>query len=514
MKDKHLNKSFPNETNLISITSPSSHILDANQSFCDIAEYTREELLEQPHNIVRHKDMPKPAFKQLWSYIKQGKSWMGLVKNQCKGGKYYWVSAFVTPIIDKDGSVIEYQSVRTKPTNEQIDRAEALYRNISTGNNVSSTRMSGQRIIPTGLGLLTALLSVPLITEPTLFNIAVSSISALLFFLSVRQLGRYKAVEKLADEMYINPLMEKPYTGHFDDYSKIELALMMKKAELRAVSARVGEMAHDILLSAEEEFATVQSMHESLYQQNRETEQVATAVEELSHSITEVANASAVSASLAEDAGQQAALGSESMALTICRVNSLMAELTEAQTIINKLANDSQRIENILTVITNISDQTNLLALNAAIEAARAGEYGKGFAVVADEVRSLATQTRGSANEIQAMITQFQTTAGSAVDAVEKGNKVASQCKDRADKTGEVLQSINDKLHKVMDSSTQIATAVEEQAAVTQEVNINVVNIKELADRTTQKSDSSIERTSQLVERLESLQKLIEQFQK
>ena len=99
---------------LLSITDLDSHIKYANAEFCKIAGYANDELKDQPHNVVRHPDMPKQAFADLWSVIQRGKSWMGAVKNQCKNGDYYWVNAYVTPIKDDSGNNVEYQSVRTK----------------------------------------------------------------------------------------------------------------------------------------------------------------------------------------------------------------------------------------------------------------------------------------------------------------------------------------------------------------------------------------------------------------
>ncbi len=100
--------------------------------FIKISGFTEEELLGQPHNIVRHPDMPPAAFEHMWSTLKSGRSWMGLVKNRCKNGDHYWVSAYVTPIA-KNGSIVEYQLVRTKPEPEQVLAAEKLYAQLRSG---------------------------------------------------------------------------------------------------------------------------------------------------------------------------------------------------------------------------------------------------------------------------------------------------------------------------------------------------------------------------------------------
>ncbi len=513
MTDHKLNTDYPQSANLISTTDPSSHITYANQQFSDIAGYSQDELIGHPHNMVRHKDMPKAAFRQMWSYLKEGKSWMGLVKNQCKGEKHYWVSAFVTPIKGDDGSTIEYQSVRTKPTAEQIERATTLYRNLNNEKPVRRFRIAFHQLAMWTSALLSIAAIANALIAPSALAIALAFMCVISLGLASYQNSRFNSIRKLATNIYDNALMEVPYTNHFDDYSRIELALNMKTAELRAVSARATETSGDILISAEDEFGTIQAMGQSLDTQCHETEQVAAAIEELTHSIDDVAKSAANASKLAEEADQESNDGLASITSTIQEINFLTQELESTRGIITQLAQDSQQIETILEVITTISEQTNLLALNAAIEAARAGEAGRGFAVVADEVRNLASKTGSSANEIHSMIAQLQQTANSAVSAMEKGGELSERCKERANETGEVLHAISNKLNLVSDSSIQIATAVDQQATVTQEVNRNVSNIKTLADETAAMSHSSIERTSMLVDRIEALQRLMKQFQ-
>jgi methyl-accepting chemotaxis protein len=288
---------------------------------------------------------------------------------------------------------------------------------------------------------------------------------------------------------------------------------MKRKSELRAVAARATDTASAIHSAAEQELNNSVGIEQSLNRQCQETEQVAAAVEELTHSISEVASASSVASNLANDADTQAVKGMESINSTISEVDDLAEELGQAHSIVNQLSQDSQKIDSILEVITAISEQTNLLALNAAIEAARAGDAGRGFAVVADEVRDLASKTANSANEIHTMIKQFKETSQNAVVAMDKGMSLSDNCKVRAHETGEVLTAISEILNRVADSSVQIASAVEQQATVTQEVNQNVSNIKTLADDTSLASKTSLDRTTELVEQLEGLERLMKQFQ-
>ena len=111
---------------LVSETDAKGIIKFANEDFCKIAGYTLEELMGQPHNMVRHKDMPKKAFKSLWDTVQKGNIWTGYVKNATKDGGYYWVFATVYPFESADGSK-GYLSCRRKPTNEEIQKAETLY---------------------------------------------------------------------------------------------------------------------------------------------------------------------------------------------------------------------------------------------------------------------------------------------------------------------------------------------------------------------------------------------------
>lgn len=116
-------------TMIVSETDEKGTILYANSDFCKIAAYTKDELIGKPHNIVRHEDMPKLAFEDLWKTIQDGKTWNGIVKNKTKNGDYYWVNATAYPSVDISGKK-RYISVRVKPTDEEVKRAEALYKTL------------------------------------------------------------------------------------------------------------------------------------------------------------------------------------------------------------------------------------------------------------------------------------------------------------------------------------------------------------------------------------------------
>lgn len=510
-------REYSEKDSLISTTTPDSHITYANEIFCKIAGYEQEELIGKPHNEVRHQSMPKAAFAQLWSYIQAGNSWMGLVKNQCKDSiEHYWVTAFVTPIKDRDGNIIEYQSVRTKPTHGEVDRAEKAYAQLNAGKTGIPPLRMRYSIFQYILALIIFVLSIYEAATSASTNMTLCATmvitSFLLAYVTFVQNRRLARIKSFARDAYNNPLMEKIYTNHYDDFSPLELSFRMRKAELRAVVARSSETTTSILDLAENQYAVAQGIKESIYNQSQETELVATAVTEMSHSIREVAGNAQDASDLTRGANEAATLGRDKVDTTINAVENLAEELNTAKEVVAEVAENSKQIESILEVIGAIAEQTNLLALNAAIEAARAGEAGRGFAVVADEVRNLASKTQTSTDEVHAMIDQLKGSTESAVRTMEKGVELSEQCTTRANETGEAFETIADMLNKITDTSHHIAAAVEEQASVTEEIDRNVNNIKELAENTVNTSEHSVEHTSQLVDKLQALDRLIIQF--
>ncbi|MDD3518845.1 MAG: methyl-accepting chemotaxis protein, partial [Chromatiales bacterium] len=207
------------------------------------------------------------------------------------------------------------------------------------------------------------------------------------------------------------------------------------------------------------------------------TEQVATAMNEMAASAQEVAGNAQQAANGARQATSETESGRRVVEHAIESIDSLARGVEEAAGVIHSVKEDSNAITSILDVIRGIAEQTNLLALNAAIEAARAGEQGRGFAVVADEVRSLATRTQESTSEIQGMIEKLQKSADSAVRAMEEGKKQADESVREAARAGESLAAIAQAIQGINDMNTQIASAAEEQSAVSEEINRNIINI-------------------------------------
>lgn len=509
-------KIFSDEYSLISTTTTDSRITYANDHFCDVAGYQQHELEGQYHNIVRHPDMPKAAFKDMWDHLKKNKSWMGLVKNRCKNGGHYWVNAYVTPIVDERGNVYEYQSVRTKPGREQIARAQRYYQQLQHNHLPLALRLprlsvTSVSIAISGLGFLLLLAQMSL-QGASLWTGITAGLLAVQGGLGVWLGQKLKTIAGLAKLEMESEITTVLYTGRRDELATIEFALRMKQAELRAVVGRTGDTCDTILHTAENDAAVIKTITENVDRQFAETEQLAAAIHEMSASIRDVAAGASGTSAQASEVCMTAEEGKASMEATVRVVNSLHEELDRSKGIIEQLDADAHQINGILDVITSIADQTNLLALNAAIEAARVGEQGRGFAVVADEIRQLAMKSRTSSDEIHKMISKLQGSAEAAVSAVEQGAELSDECRQRANAAGRIFEQINQKLNLVTDASHQIATAVEQQVSVTESINQGVHSIRTLSEQSKESSYEAVDRIDQLVNKLQGVVRLIRQF--
>ena len=266
------------------------------------------------------------------------------------------------------------------------------------------------------------------------------------------------------------------------------------------------------IMSAQISDVTERTQREVMHQQH-ETDQVATAMNEMSATVEEVARHAASAAEAAHNADTAANQGAAIAEQTRVGIETLVQEVERAAEVIKKLNEESNNIGVVLDVIKNIAEQTNLLALNAAIEAARAGEQGRGFAVVADEVRTLASRTQQSTEEIEQMICRLQAGATESVDvmgsALEKGHEGAR----RVEHTAEALSNILDAVEAINEMNTQIATAAEEQSAVANEINRNIVSISEVAQHTSQAAAEAQHAGVELARLSMDLQQLVKKYE-
>ncbi|MBI3771634.1 MAG: methyl-accepting chemotaxis protein [Gammaproteobacteria bacterium] len=246
--------------------------------------------------------------------------------------------------------------------------------------------------------------------------------------------------------------------------------------------------------------------------QRSETDQVATAMNEMTATVQEVARSADEAAKAAVNADDVAENGHKIVIQTVEAITRLAHKVENAGSVIQTLESETDKIGSVLDVIKSIAEQTNLLALNAAIEAARAGEQGRGFAVVADEVRTLASRTQQSTAEIQEMIQRLQQGAKNAVQVMNDGRGEAKASVDHAAKAGEALTSIVSAIGIIRDMNTQIASAAEEQGAVAEEINRNILTINQSAENSATAMDRAAETSGHLNQLAGQLEKLVGQF--
>ena len=283
-------------------------------------------------------------------------------------------------------------------------------------------------------------------------------------------------------------------------------------SKLQGIIKEIVESATQLSVAAEQMTQVTTATSEGLFKQNNETVQVATAITEMAATVDEVAHNSQGASDAAGRADEEAKSGNQVVAKTIMTINELAAEVEISAEILEKLKEDSGNISAVLDVIKNIADQTNLLALNAAIEAARAGEQGRGFAVVADEVRTLAQRTQDSTSEIESLISVLQAGADSAVAAMQKNRNKASETVQQAAQAGEFLNAITTGVSTILDMSSQIAVSSEEQAAVAQEINRNIINIQSISEETSTGAMQTAESSKEVSILGQRLRQLVEQF--
>ncbi|MDU8456352.1 methyl-accepting chemotaxis protein [Pseudomonas syringae group sp. J254-4] len=217
---------------------------------------------------------------------------------------------------------------------------------------------------------------------------------------------------------------------------------------------------------------------QSMNAQQAETEQVATAINEMTTSVADVAQNTEGAALAADEANTASRNGLRIMHQAHSTIQALAEEVEVSAQKVQALALHSQSIGGVIQVISTIADQTNLLALNAAIEAARAGEQGRGFAVVADEVRTLASRTQASTEEIRNIIQQLQSATDAAVQQMQAGQQKAQACISAASDASGSLSSISQGVERIVEMNTQIASAAVQQHAVSEDINRNVMEIR------------------------------------
>nr|WP_194789909.1 methyl-accepting chemotaxis protein [Pseudomonas sp. UFMG81] len=353
------------------------------------------------------------------------------------------------------------------------------------------------------------------ITGMTLVGLAIAALGLLVIWLLAHGIARpLKQMVAMLDDIAQGEgdLTRRLQSDRADELGAIAKGFNTFLVKLQAMISQVVSSVQKVSDSSEHTADIAIRTNQGVHKQMAEIDQVATAVHEMTATAQDVARNATQAAQAASEADRAANQGLEIVRDTSHSISVLATEIGRAVSVVQDLARDSENINAILVTIRAIAEQTNLLALNAAIEAARAGEQGRGFAVVADEVRNLAQKTQQATQEIQQMIQQLQQGTRDVVKVMEDSQGKTDISVQQASRAAESLASITQAVSVINDMNTQIASAAEEQSAVAEDINRNVINIGQVAGEVAGGADESSQASAELTKLAEQQRRLINQF--
>jgi aerotaxis receptor len=495
---------------IYSRTDPDGNIVAANDLFVELSGFTREELIGRPHNVVRHPDVPREAFRDLWGCLKAGEPWSGYIKNRRKDGGYYWVHAFNSPLRE-NGRVTGYESVRRRAPREIIDRMSDGYRRLQAGAPLAmdkgrlvrkgmlgalggiglGARLRGMLGIGVLLMLFVFVRSLVALSETqggipggllvelsVVFAVAMAVFGYLGFGMAGGLLRDLSALrETMSATQRDGDLRRVVRLARRDEVGRMADAYNAMMANLQAILINVQEAAGETGVQSRSVAAASASVAAEASAASDASASTAAAVEQVTVAIGEVASNVQEAAQAARASAADAQSGIDTSRRAAQDIRALADTVQNTTTTVERLSRSAGHIGKIVAVISDIASQTNLLALNAAIEAARAGEQGRGFAVVADEVRKLSERTNQSTTEITGIIAALNAETHAALDGIKAGDAQVRISVEQVIATEQALQGIKASAGNSLRLIDGIELATREQANAAAEIARNVENI-------------------------------------
>mgnify|MGYP004572472601 FL=1 len=459
------------DTTLMSTTDLHSYMTHTNDTFVQVSGFTLQELLGQPHNIVRHPDMPKAAFADMWYTLQKGEPWSGIVKNRRKNGDHYWVRANAVPMV-RNGQMTGYMSIRTRATEDEVAAVEPLYKALNEGR--CKKRIHKGLVVRKGwlgklpamplrwrvrsvMAVLFAVMAATLVASAAGWASLVAAAVVMLLGTLVFEQQIVRPVENVARQALRVATGERNSVQHLNRSDELGLTL-------RAVG-QLGLMCRWLINDVSSQVVSVRDGSDRLAQGNEDlndrTRQTVANVQQT------VATMNQMAASVQSNSETAAEVDKLSMAASSAATQGGTVMQTVVKTM-DDIADSTQRIGSITSLINDIAFQTNILALNAAVEAARAGEQGKGFAVVAGEVRHLASRSANAANDIRKLIDASASKVQSGAEQVHAAGRTMDDIVEQVKNVTQLIAQISHATSEQATGLTELTRAVAELDSITQ----------------------------------------------